>query len=395
MSSNPSVRVAAGTVFYQTEQILVLAMWNLVSQGVTDFYLLCHDSEPTQGAFEQFDGVATIHLAYKRTPPFFQGRMMTLLAEAAKRDGFDVFIPFDSDEFAESIDENKGLLQQVSEWAESKASVALAVDYQNYLLPNSVQDFTGSDLARAVYAIKPEGSESSSNPSAEASGIRRGSDTKVWLNLSLIEGSNSFSITEGFHSVYVNGALQKPILATGLKMAHLPYQGYSQMVKNRAHSKRRLAAGFSTNMSKHKHAFSDNDETEMIRTWGERSWVEESGKVVFAVPRQGTVLSYDNAFERIAARLFAAQAMQAASSGTKITVSLGLTQHLVDIAVDSDTGFPARNSMVWQLRAAVAQREELEKLLQQHAPQLGVKYESRSKGRLAILKLARKVLKNK
>jgi hypothetical protein len=390
------VRIAAGTVFYSTETVLMEAMWNLVAQGVTDFFLLCHDSLPTTGDFAQFAGVANIRLAYKRTDPFLQGRMMTSLAEAAKRSGFDVFIPFDSDEFPASSADTSPLREQVEAWVSAGESAALAIDYRNYLLPNRVEEFSADKLRLANQTARPTKVKNYTNPSVGSSSVEIVSDTKIWVNLRLIPEYNRFSITEGSHALYIDGQLQKPIRAEGLRMGHLPYAGYQNLIKSKAHASRLQAAGFDKSVGALKYQLCGRDEATVLALWREKSWIEVDGKIRSANPELETEFSYGDDLERAADRIASAREAtakrkaptQPASDFSKSDPEF--LQLLLDIAIDSDTGFPSRASLVWQLRAAGAQRDMLQKLLAEKAPHLGVTAARRNRLQSLILKIAKR-----
>jgi hypothetical protein len=392
------VKVAAGCVFYRAETVLVESMWNLVAQGVTDFFLICHDAEPTTGQFEQFAGVANIRLAYKRTEPFLQGRMMTTLAEAAMRSGFDVFIPFDTDEFPANNIDAPPLLEQLQDWITRGYSAALAIDYRNYALPNSVEVFSGDKLRLANQTAKPSRVKHYTNPSVGGSSVEIVSDTKIWLNLRLIPDFNRFSITEGSHALYIDGVLQKPTRSTGIRMGHLPYASFKSLVDAKAHSRRLKAAGFDATVGAHKHEI-PADADKVLELWRQKSWIEVDGQIRSATPGDPTQFAYGDDLERAAARIAAARGDHLKKGTSNPPTQdfsksdLEFLQLLFDIAVDSDTGFASRASLVWQLRAAGGQRDILLRLLAEKAPHLGVAYAKRDRALGRLLRFTKKLLK--
>ena len=111
------LKIAAGCIFYNSEDIILLTIENLIAQGISDFYLIDHGSSDfaTDLIFESLDGVANISIFKRESEKFLQGRMMTLLALLAKEDGFDAFVPFDADEFLDTTSPELGLTNEISQ----------------------------------------------------------------------------------------------------------------------------------------------------------------------------------------------------------------------------------------------------------------------------------------
>ena len=114
----PSVRIAACGVARGASDILPAVIAHLIGQGITDFYLVLHNealsvSENLVGAFSTRANLTIIHHDH---PAFNHGAISNMLLAQARRDGFDVHLPFDSDEFYVSTDARFTLAKAIEQW---------------------------------------------------------------------------------------------------------------------------------------------------------------------------------------------------------------------------------------------------------------------------------------
>jgi hypothetical protein len=395
-----TIKIAAGTVFYRTEDILVPAMWNLIAQGIHDFYLIRHDQpdEQIDQLLQTFAGHARIRIVSKTTSPFLQGRMMSLLVAAAKADGFDAYIPFDSDEFLQNELGSATVQEQLAEWVSNSEEIALRIQFTDFVQHNSVENFSETDLLRAKYTGRASKTVAQPQPGQYRQlslRLARPADFKVILNLRKLPSESDFFLTEGQHALYLQGQLNSGRLVTTLTIAHLPYRSRQNLFDRKLQANRRKVAGFGSNVSEHMqiHLEADNDLLE--KQWNEISWIEGETGPEFADRNPAIEIVADDSLNRVYQRI-----ADYRSSNEPVPVSKDwiqseansrFEQRILDAALDSEIGFPSRNSLVLQIRELSSERELLLETLKRHAPDAAAAHFNRAKRASNLVRLISKL----
>jgi hypothetical protein len=150
-ATNGTPRIAAGSMMFESWDIAPALISHLVSQGIVDFYIVDHRSSgnPLDTFLREVPVEARIHWVRKNSTLYSQSPTMTALAHLARQDGFDAFVPFDSDEFFTST---SGLLvDHIGEWLATSETRALRCLMENFYQSQSVENFTARDLASVHY----------------------------------------------------------------------------------------------------------------------------------------------------------------------------------------------------------------------------------------------------
>jgi hypothetical protein len=376
-----TLKVAAGTVFFDSEEILRLAVWNLVAQGVEDFFFIIHDNvtEAALAMVEEFDGRARIRLASKPTAPFLQGRMMSMLAEFARSEGFDVFIPFDSDEFFQPIDGANPLLKQITDWFTDESVPAMALAYTDHLQDTTVDEFTEAALATARYMPVKNQDAKAAIAEDDISRFFLHSKQKVIVNLNALPAWGNYFIVEGSHKLEVDGGF--PILQKneGIHIAHVPYRSKQNLFSRKIQAANRQAAGFGATSAQRLRIFDNLDHAAMELQWRRVSWEIGPNGVDFSEPNPRLKLAESDQINRCIARVEAEKASEPKlareTPEDRAAADAEFANRLFCMAVDAKIGFPhpdfADRHVLLQIIADLGyERDNLAALLKKHAPQL-------------------------
>jgi hypothetical protein len=352
------MKIAAGSIFSDSWDILPAAVANLVSLGVEDFYLIDHLSQENRGdeLSALFADKARVRVARKMTAPFLQGRTMSILAEAARRDGFSHFIPFDSDEFLDISESGGTHPPSLRHWISSEGAGELGgllVPVINYVQSSAVESFTHSDLASASFIV-----ENYSRPDQEwrdflvrgGSPLLRPSNPKVLFRLALEEGQEIRAVGEGNHSVkIVDDQHQELILptSTALRVRHLPYRSRASLSSKRNLGRRRKAAGFDPTIGIQNQLLAARSDSALDALWEQVSYRGEGKMPRLALGRDSALIADPG----LASVLQRVQSLEvdleawAKSKNRNAEFSPGpdrssLQEQLFSLALDSPVGFP-------------------------------------------------------
>jgi hypothetical protein len=153
-------RIAAGGIFKWSGEIVAPVIAHLISQGITDFYLVLHcDHDEVEMELERsFGSRANLTIVRHNHAAFRQAAATNMLMSMAREEGFDVFIPFDADEFYLPEDETRILRDVIEEWVDSDNGEQLIVELSNFLVPGDTEFFRARTLGRMPYrvAVKPK-----------------------------------------------------------------------------------------------------------------------------------------------------------------------------------------------------------------------------------------------
>jgi hypothetical protein len=224
--------IAAGGVFSDSWDVIPIVIGNLILGGVKDFFFILHnsDSDLTVELQELFSDSANIHFLLKPSEPFFQGTMMTFLANWARWEGFDIFIPIDSDEFLLSESSEYKVVDFLKKWYQNEDSLALKVPLMNYVQSKDVYDFNSKTALNSNYLAVARSEAMSETKEAVFSGgsiVNKGTETKVVVKLT---PNSSLEISEGSHYITSGGDLMEGDSQGNLFIAHLPYRSRNSMI---------------------------------------------------------------------------------------------------------------------------------------------------------------------
>lgn len=396
MDEITSTRVAAGSVFYNTSDILPSAIWNLVAQGITDFYFIHHDveSEGCCSSFDQFAGIASITVTHKSTAPFLQGRMFTLIMSAARQAGYEVFLPFDSDEFWQPKAGAAPLLEQILEFADSD-DLALAVEYVQLVQKNSVRDFEEANLGDALYRVVPKHLSFIPDPRISnhlGLSLNYG-EKKVLVNLKNLPEGNSFYLAEGSHHILVGDSIVDARRSEDLEIGHLGQRSENALSKRYFHKQRRLAGGFSGLTGFHISHFTEGPGGDFKDKWDQTSWVEGDAGIQLVTAHPDIELAETDVAVRALARIQKVRREPAKVSREPLMTANQFKQMLFDFAVDLPYGFPSTNSLIWQIRAVSAERDALADVVYRKLPEHRELVEKSVDRRLGLIGLIERILK--
>lgn len=376
-----------------------MAIWNLISQGVTDFYLIHHDeySESVKDFVAQFDGRATIRFANKSTPAFMQGRMFTIMGEIARRDGFDVFIPFDSDEFIHPVEASGSLLQQLEDHLNDADTPGLEIKNIDHVQAHEVFEFALNSLLSAKYvAVSARGKLDGFGAETDPLGTFLARDsTKVVVNLRALPEFGRFWFVEGFHQLFIDGDRAKLSTRHQLEIAHLIYRSRDTFVARRLHGARRDAGGFGKDTSPRNLIMWAAQEEKMAQLWAEVSWVNFGDHAGLADGNVQVELRHSASLQRVHAAV--SPLLLAAKPGPDVWDEAGnwkFRQQILDLAVDSSIGFPEIQRLITQNSRLSSERDHLAALLRRHAPSVQFELKTRSPLANRLKRGAKKVLRN-
>ncbi len=150
------VKIAAGGVFKGSADIVAPVVAHMVSEGITDFFLVLHNESRliSEQLVESFQGRANLTVIHHNHPNFMQAAVTNVILSMARTAGFDVFLPFDADEFFVSTDPDRKLRDVISDWAASGNGEQMIVPMVNYLVPRDVDVFRARTLERMPYRVE-------------------------------------------------------------------------------------------------------------------------------------------------------------------------------------------------------------------------------------------------
>jgi hypothetical protein len=154
----PGVRIAAACVSKDADDILPVLVAHYIRHGIRDFYLVQHGDQPdvSEKLVATMGKLANFTIYHHNNPYFRQAAMTNMLLELARADGFDVFLPFDSDEFFDVTDAERTLGEVLDEWVRSNNGEQLIVPMFNYLAPRDTEVFGPQTLRRITHRVRPK-----------------------------------------------------------------------------------------------------------------------------------------------------------------------------------------------------------------------------------------------
>ena len=154
--SRRRVRIAAAGVMRDASDILPVVIAHHIGQGITDFYIILHNENRSvsENIISSFGSRANLTLIHHNHPEFRQVGLSNMLRTKARRDGCNVFLPFDSDEFFVSTDKRLTLSDAIERWFFDNTTEQILVPNVNFLSPRELDDFTTGSLSLISHRVE-------------------------------------------------------------------------------------------------------------------------------------------------------------------------------------------------------------------------------------------------
>jgi hypothetical protein len=238
------LKIAVGMVVSNSNDTLVSIIQNFINQGIFDFYIIDHLSDPpvSHTDFENLSQEVNIRLLQKRTTPFYQGTLMSYLVYLAQLEEFDVFIPCDSDEFHLPLNYTENLRQLITSYFWDTTEFGFLVKVENYVQSSDAINFSPQNALKIKYRIKNPPIKSNGDVSyLNYSVLHRESDYKIIFKL---EKNLRYIVTEGSHGLQVEGKSINLSLNPLIVIGHIPYRSRASLVNKVRLGERRRIANF-------------------------------------------------------------------------------------------------------------------------------------------------------
>ena len=252
--------------------ILGASIGHLALNGISDFYLNDHGSDPALVSVlsNQFrSGAVRFHVLRKESRPFFQRAMVAALAELARMDGFEIAVAFDADEFWCSTVEGHTLAAQIA--LEMSTGVeAVRVPVVNYVQHRDVDTFHEGSLVTCRYSVIPYVDPTlppSDQVDAGLPFVAMPFPSKVIARL-----SSDTKLTAGQHSITKDEGEGRITDAYGIVVRHLTLPSRHDVVCKREHGLRLIAAGLSSEIGWQLQRLALMTDGELDAYWSNNSW---------------------------------------------------------------------------------------------------------------------------
>ena len=337
------MKVAAGCIFYNSEDIISLTIENLITHGVTDFFLINHASDDNALELIQhkLNGRASIRIINKESKPFLQGRMMSLLAIAAKKEDFNIFIPFDSDEFIDTYDSDNDFKNILLEFSKSQATHN-KVPIIDYVQKVTIMDFVEESLENVRYRAEVKFNENWHKKEyilSGGTGLVSAGSFKVIINLDAIDNFGLFQIQEGNHELILGYENFAPINER-LVIRHLPFRSMNRTKLRAIQGSRRRIAGFSNEIGFQNQQLELKNEAQLSEYWLRNSWESKNGKVNLAIPSEFVDIIEDFSLAKRLESIREARETHRTNSDYFIEILDSRFQNFFENAIDLMVGFP-------------------------------------------------------
>ena len=225
-TTRPRVRIAAAGAARGASDILPAVIAHHIGQGITDFYLVLHneDLSVSENIVAAFGTRANFTIIHHEHPDFDHGAISNMLLAQARREGFDVYLPFDSDEFYVSTDSRFSLSEAIERWFVHETTEQIHVPNKNFVAPRSLDEFTTRSLSRLTHRFEYK-------PGVQNEDMRRRLEAmrKSISRLSGIPDAEFTVVQAGNHSTYrgrqrlTRKAPEVPF-NFGIEILHVPFR---------------------------------------------------------------------------------------------------------------------------------------------------------------------------
>lgn len=221
-----TVRIAAGGMFRDSVDIMATVVAHLIGQGITDFYLALHNEnrEVSDRLVESFRGRANLTIVHHNNPSYMQDAVTNVILSIARREGFDVFLPFDADEFFVSLLPAQNLSEVLTDWVASGNGEQMIVPMVNFLVPRDVEDFRARALERMPYRVEllPGRERLLVSP-------RLHRHFKTIVRLTGVKSAHQIRLVRGSHSAHIGEPETKPYVPNlgshaPIAVCHVPWR---------------------------------------------------------------------------------------------------------------------------------------------------------------------------
>jgi len=362
--------------------LLAAAMNHMALNGISDFYIMDHGSEPKidDSLLDELRlDCVRVQVCRKTSPQFFQRWMIGGLMELARIDGFDVAVGFDADEFWCSTEE-RSLAEQIS-WQMRTDADALTVPVVNYVQHRNVDAFSEKSLLECRYRVIPSADETRSVREQVEDGmpfVAMPFPDKVIVRL-----RPGIRFTEGQHGVSTDDGVVVAE-AEGIVVRHLSVSSRQDLVVKQEQGRRRIAAGFGADIGWQLQRLAAATDEELDAYWANNSWqLAEDG-----TPCVGsyTGLTEDDGLVTVGARLLAEpERCRKPADGDRAQVSRmaserieSLLESLIDEAGAAELAVIRRDERIAGLSAQLADAEARRADAEDHLRALQREFEERT-----------------
>lgn len=241
-------RIAAGSMVFNSWDIAPVVVAHLVAQGITDFYIVDHRSSgtPRDEFLRRVPASAVVHWVHKDSPYFTQAVTLTALANLARQDGFDAFVPFDVDEFFTGTE--RTLAEEIADWLAHDTTRSLRCRMVNFYQSSDVERFEPRDLAsvhyRAEFGDKPLENLIDRNPEFRRYPFSTIRHKAIMRLVPGPDGDLDWIIGGNHHIMNVStGEMYPATTATGIDVLHLPYRSRGGITARQGNALRKPRQG--------------------------------------------------------------------------------------------------------------------------------------------------------
>ena len=260
-------------VVSNSNDTLVSIIQNFINQGIFDFYIIDHLSNPpvSHTDFENLSQDVNIRLLQKRTTPFYQGALMSYLVYLAQLEEFDVFIPCDSDEFHLPLNYTENLRQLITSYFWNTTELGFLVKVENYVQSSDEINFSPQNALKIKYRIKNPPIKSNRDVSfLDFSVLHRGRSHKIIFKL---EKNLRYVVDEGSHGLQVDGKIINLSLNPSIVIGHIPYRSRASLANKVRLGERRKIANFPGKVGWHNQLLIGASEKNLDDIWLRSSYV--------------------------------------------------------------------------------------------------------------------------
>jgi len=266
------MKICAIACVKDSHSLLIMSMQHLVLNGIRDFYIYDHGSDPAMSSFlpAQFaSGSIRLWILRKETPYFFQREMVSVLTYLAREDGFEVCVGFDADEFWCSTIPGHTLARQI-ELEMASGADALRVPVINYAQHVEVDDFHRDALAGCQFAMVPHLDPKRHPRDQVEAGIPF--IAIPFPSKAIARLSPDIRFAQGQHTIIKTGGRKRIIKAAGIVVRHLPQPSRNHVKEKREQGRRIISGGFSAEMGWQSQSLAAKTDEELGHYWANNSW---------------------------------------------------------------------------------------------------------------------------
>jgi len=300
------MKFCAVTCVKDSHILLSASIQHLALNGIEDFYIYDHGSEPALANFlekELKSEKIRLQILRKESGPFFQREMVNVLTTLARDDGFDMVVAFDADEFWCSTANGISLIDQITQEFGDDIDI-LRVPVINYAQHRDVEAFGIDSLARCRYSVTPIRDDTQHARDLVDAGIPFLAipfPPKVITRL-----SPDIKFTMGQHFITKASGDIKIRDASCIVVRHLPMPSKDHIFLKREQGLRLIAGDYPMEVGWQAQRLAYASDDELTAYWENNSWHATDDQSAAVGAYDGTV--FDDALAQIGAELAGNQA---------------------------------------------------------------------------------------